>query len=150
MASDIVAVGLKKFVGEDFCEFIWGDFDFNNEKVNQNVGSVYGIWMKASKKEIEDYESKYNKDMNEFEGYLSLYWGKDVKPSSRIDEHFKTSNGTGVINLVESEYKDRELVFGCVLTRQYKQREKDLHKAYPPIEGSSRGGKEPVKKNIFR
>lgn len=150
MASDVVAVWLKKFVGEDYCEFIWGDYDFKNCKVNKNVGSVYGIWVKANKKEIEEYKTKNGKPMDEFGGYLPLYWGKDVTPSSRIDAHFRTSKGTGGLDLINSNYSNKELVFGCVLTAQYAKHEKRLHKEYPPIKGSSKDGNCPQKKNILK
>lgn len=150
MAKDIVAQWLKNYVGPTrFCDAFWGDYDFPNEKMNQNVGAVYGIWMKASEDELLEYTHQYGKSLNSFNGYIPVYWGKDVSPCHRLAAHFKTPKSTGGLNLIKSTYTGRELIFGCILTKEYATIEKRLHDEYPALAGSDRAGKSSNKRKIL-
>ena len=60
MSNDIVAKWLKCYVGKSrFRDSFWGYYDFSSKTVKQNVGSVYGIWVKATQEELDDYIKKY-------------------------------------------------------------------------------------------
>lgn len=151
MEKDIVAKWLKQYVGPDnFCEFFWGWYDFKDMKVVQNVGAVYGIWLKSVKTEIRKYEEEHHVSLKDFAGYRPLYWGKDVSPCSRISAHFDSSASTGALNLVYSNYASKDLIFGCVLTKEYTEIEKRLHKDYPPLEGSNREGRSSTVRKILK
>lgn len=150
MEKDIVAKWLKKYVGPAmFCDCFWGYYDFQTGKVNQNVGAVYGIWMKATTQEIHEYVQICNQNIKPLKGYIPLYWGKDVSPCQRLVAHFETSPGTKALNLIETNYANRELIFGCVLTKEYAAIEKRLHEEYPPLLGSNRAGRSSTKRKII-
>ena len=145
MDKDIVAQWLKEYVGDNYCDSFWGHYDFKTVKMMQNVGAVYGIWMKGTSEEIETFAITCKKDVEdikkEFKGYVPIYWGKDISPCHRLSAHLKTSPKTGGLNLIQSTYRDKEIIFGCVLTKKYFEIEKSLHKKYPVGHRDSAGRK---------
>ena len=60
--------------------FLQGNFDFANEQVIQNAGSVYGVFIKIPKEDLDKLPDEYCKDTFKYGNYYVLYWGKDVHP----------------------------------------------------------------------
>ena len=153
MEKDIVAKWLKEYVGEsNYCDSFWGYYDFKNAKMMQSVGAVYGIWMKATSEEIQNYARKYKKDIStikkEFQGYIPIYWGKDISPCSRLSAHLSTPKGTGGLNLIQTQYANKRIVFGCILVKNYYKVEKQLHKDYP-VGRNDLAGRKSTKRQIL-
>lgn len=153
MDKDVVAKWLKKYVGSsNCCDSFWGYYDFANTKMMQNVGAVYGIWMKATKKEIINYARECHKEVvdinKEFQGYIPIYWGKDISPCNRLCAHLKTSKGTGGLNLIKTKYTNKKIVFGCILVKKYYDVEKQLHNDYP-VSGKDLAGRKSTKRQIL-
>lgn len=151
MKNDIVARWLKNYVGPSrYREYFWGYYDFSNGKIKQNVGAVYGIWMKANQAELDEYKNMYKKSLNSFKGYIPLYWGKDVSPCARLGVHLEKINNTGSLDLINSIYAGRKIIFGCVLTKEYEAIEKKLYEDYPPKAGADyKIGRRPAKRKIL-
>ena len=150
MSNDIVAKWLKCYVGDShFRDSFWGYYDFSSKTVKQNVGSVYGIWVKATQEELDDYMKKHKSNLKEFKGYLPLYWGKDISPCARLCAHLEKPQETGSIDLINSKYAERDIVFGCILTKEYSTIEQRLHKEYPPLCGTNGLGRPLSKRDII-
>ena len=124
-------------------EYIGGTFDFQNNIIKQSSGSVYGIWIatdESSREEIKQATADFNNKGGP-DGFAPLYWGKDISPGSRIKGHFKTSKGTGGLNLYKSKYVNCHMIYGVILVENYLSFEKLLHNKYRPLIGSSLNGR---------
>lgn len=120
-----------------------------NSKVHLSTGSVYGIF--AIKTENSDIEKLFEETQKSKDSVKSIdkelkiypvYWGKDINPGSRIVTHSRPNPNTGNAKLEEvKELRNFKLIFGSIFITKYKDFESYLHKKYPPLIGTSRGGK---------
>jgi len=132
---------------------IYGEFVLTNKKVTQNVGSVYGIWVKLNSTEKDELwndilkiNSKKNiTDKENFlpivEKWYPLYWGKDINPGSRIRAHANKPKGTSSLDLPKyKSLKKITVIYGNILVEKYYDFEKLLHSKYIPLLGDRRRG----------
>jgi len=120
-----------------------------NSKVHLSTGSVYGIFaIKTENSNIENLFKETNKlkdevkPIDEEEKIYPVYWGKDINPGSRIVTHARPNPDTGNAKLEQfKELRNFKLIFGCIFISKYKDFEAYLHKNYPPLIGTSKGGK---------
>lgn len=133
----------KCFNNADELGFLQGTFDFNKMQVIQNAGSVYGVFIKIGKDDLDKLPKKYDKNAYKIDDdYYVLYWGKDVHPSNRISKHLKANILTGSLHLnKKTELHNYELIWGCIIVNKYGEFEEYLHKNFKPILGSSFAGK---------
>lgn len=123
-----------------YYDSVFGSIELTeNEAIKQSSGAVYGVWVKS--------ETKLNNTLRsipEYPEWYPIYWGKDIKPVSRISAHIQNHEGTGNASLrTISLIKDKPLIFGALLVARYKEFEKLLHLKYPPLIGAGRTGKNP-------
>ena len=117
-----------------------------NSKIHLSTGSVYGIFaIKTPKSNIKKlFEETQNSviSIDENNEIYPIYWGKDINPGSRIVIHARPNPKTGNAKLEEiQELRNFKLIFGNIYITKYKDFESYLHKNYPPLIGTSRGGK---------
>ena len=120
-----------------------------NSKIHLSTGSVYGIFaIKTIKSDIGKLFEETNKlegsvvPIDEKEEIYPVYWGKDINPGSRIVVHSRPNPKTGNAKLEEiQELRNFKLIFGSIFITKYKDFESYLYENYPPLIGTSRGGK---------
>ena len=107
----IVSKFLKKNLTGQKYNCMFGEIDLNNNKIIQNSGAVYGIFVEMEnldlevlKKELKRKKKKINDLCKpiiiENKEYLILYFGKNVDLLPRIQQHYKTSKKTGALDLI--------------------------------------------------
>lgn len=118
---------------------IVGEIHLQDEApIRQSVGAVYGIWANSVCKPTPRGVSTIPSDSD----WFPVYWGKDIRPCSRILAHVQDHEGTGNVKLAEiEELLGRHLLFGAILVSDYEGFESHLHKNYKPLKGSGRRGK---------
>ncbi|RYZ37198.1 MAG: hypothetical protein EOO71_28945 [Myxococcaceae bacterium] len=142
--DDRVAVFLRSEAqrrGYKVFDALVGEIDLEHEEpIRQLCGSVYGVWADISKRTAPASV----KMLPDNAGWFPVYWGRDIKPCSRILAHIQNHKGTGNAKLRDAiEIRGRRLIFGAVLAERYRELESHLHSLYPPLLGSAREGKQP-------
>lgn len=104
--------------------------------IRQSSGAVYGIWAQCNQPPSTSIVA-----IPGLNNWYPMYWGKDISPVSRVKAHVQGhKNGNlGLTNM--KEVRDIPLIFGAILVARYCEFEKLLHKRYPPLKGSSLGGR---------
>jgi hypothetical protein len=73
-----------------------------------------------------------------------LYWGKGINPCVRIQDHVchraSTNNNARLEEI--AALRHFKVIFGSIYVARYKSFEQDLHKNFPPLIGSAKGGKD--------
>ena len=109
----------------------------DNTPIKQSSGAVYGIWVKS--------ESKLNnvlKSIPKYPDWYPVYWGKDIKPISRISAHVQDHKGTGNASLRTIQHiKFKPLIFGALFVERYKEFERLVHQKYPALINAGKPGK---------
>jgi len=139
MSNEVVAFLRQQANQNDYMVFndIFGRFDFNSTKpIKQSSGAVYGIFAQST------VQISTTINLPDLENFYPVYWGRDIKPTSRIVAHFQNYNGTGNANLKGCiEIQDKLVIFGAIFVSNYKEFEKYLHISFPPLIPSTRAGR---------
>lgn len=146
---------LLKEVGTDHLQFISGEIlNPGNDEccLTEGRGSVYGIAIKLSLEEKENFFENNEKDditvdnwISIGEDYYPLYWGKDINMGARLHSHTKTSESTGTIRLNKrTELRGKTVIFGAVPCSNYAEIERRLRQKYPDIYKTHKGDDEGV------
>lgn len=136
---------LLKEVGTDHLQFISGEILSPGKEeccLTEGRGSVYGVAMKLSLEEKDEFFNNYNENLtcsscnwiSIGDDYYPLYWGKDINMGARLHSHTKASKSTGTICLNKrKELRGKTVIFGAVPCSNYTEIEKRLHQIYPCI-----------------
>ena len=149
--NKVVEILLKE-VGTDHLQFISGEILSPGKKeccLTKGRGSVYGVAMKLSLEEKDEFFNKHNENLTGSscnwisigDDYYPLYWGKDINMGARLHSHTKASKSTGTIRLNKrKELRGKTVIFGAVPCSNYTEIEKRLHQNYPCIYKTRKGG----------
>ncbi len=147
MKQNQVIKTIKEVVGNDYREFLSGDFKIENKNCAfDERGGVYGIAVDLTGVSEEDKMAIYNsgkktrnkvnyEDWKPIEGNIyPLYWGKDINLGSRLYEHTKNSSTVGSLQLNKRDkLVGKKVIYGAVLCNNRGKHEKFLHQKYPDI-----------------
>ncbi len=123
-----------------------GDIDLAKLKMSVSTGSVYGIFVvetdKGKMSKLFEEVGNEVKPIDQAGTTYPIYWGKDIRPGSRIQAHTKPSQGTGNAKLgTIKALSGLNLIYGCVYVTTYDKFEQHLHTTYKPLLGTSGSGK---------
>ena len=132
---------LKAFANqEDFTYYdsVFGSLELTeNEPIKQSSGAVYGVWVKS-----ETILNNEVKSIPNYPKWYPVYWGKDIKPISRISAHVQNHKGTGNAKLRAMQLiKDKPIIFGALFVERYNEFERLVHQNYPALKGAGQTGK---------
>jgi len=132
---------LKAFANQEnftYYDSVFGTLELTeNEPIKQSSGAVYGVWVKS-----ETQLNNALKSIPKYTGWYPVYWGKDIKPISRISAHVQDHEGTGNASLRTIQLiKDKPLIFGALFVERYKEFERLVHQKYPALIGAGKSGK---------
>lgn len=142
MSNQIVEF-MKKNINNEVVDSLSGTLTFENDKcILEPRGGVYGIAIKLSTEEVEDFFNKYNEKKSvTFESWKSigdnfypLYWGKDSNLGFRLFDHTKCRDTTATIQLNKRDYlKDYTVIYGAIFCKNPSASENSLRTSNPDI-----------------
>ena len=127
---------LKAFATQEnftYYDSVFGSLELTEDKpIKQSSGAVYGVWVKS-----ETTLNNVLRSIPNYPEWYPVYWGKDIKPISRISAHVQDPKGTGNARLRTMQLiKDKPLVFGAFFVERYEEFERLLHQRYPALKGA--------------
>ena len=113
-----------------------------------NRGGVYGFAIKLKNlkeketffKAVMDKKRNINQKITSCShwntigyNYYPLYWGKDSNLGFRLREHTIASKSAASIQLCDSLFNDREIIYGAILCKDNSSVERELHEKLPDL-----------------